>query len=249
VYNRRFVTPRRVIRGRSRSRMSSSSSRLRARVSFLAAGSFAIALLVASAVGSVALAKRGDAKAGAEKVLACQACHGPSGNSTNPEWPSLAGQNAAYTAEQMKLFRAWHRNDLVMAAQAQAVPEDQDIADISAYFAAQTPVGLEADPSYWKAGEELYRGGDKARGIPACKACHGPVGRGNPTAGYPALRAQHAQYTVKQLTAYAADERYLDPNGSGQKFKSRNGHMMVTISKRLTAEDMRNLASYMQGMR
>jgi cytochrome c553 len=229
--------------------MFSSSSRRSALVGPVALGSLAAAMLVVSALSSVALAKRGDAKAGAEKVLACQACHGPNGNSTNAEWPSLAGQNAAYTTEQMKLFRAWHRNNLVMAAQAQAVPEDQDIADISAYFAAQTPVGLEADPSYWKAGEDLYRGGDKARGIPACKACHGPVGRGNPAAGYPALRAQHAQYTVKQLTDYAADARYLDPNGSGEKFKSRNGHMMVTISKRLTAEDMRNLASYIQGMR
>ena len=37
---------------------------------------------------------------------------------------------------------------------------DQDIADLAAYFAAQTPNGLEADPSYWKAGEALYRGGD-----------------------------------------------------------------------------------------
>ncbi len=215
-------------------------------VSFLLA---ACASLAFSMSGFAQGALKGDAKAGAEKVLACQACHGLNGNSTNPEWPSLAGQNAAYTSEQMKLFRAQHRNNLVMAAQATTLTADQDIADIAAYFAAQTPTGLEADPSYWKAGEALYRGGDAARGIPACKACHGPVGRGNAGAAYPALRAQHAGYTIKQLTEYATDSRYLDASGSGAKHKSRNGHMMVTISKRLSAEDMRNLASYIQGMR
>jgi cytochrome c553 len=38
----------------------------------------------------------GSAEAGATKASTCVACHGPNGNSTNPMWPSLAGQNAAY---------------------------------------------------------------------------------------------------------------------------------------------------------
>ena len=29
---------------------------------------------------------------------------------------------------------------------------DQDIDDIAVYYEAQTPAGLEADPSYWQAG-------------------------------------------------------------------------------------------------
>ena len=57
-------------------------------------------------------------------------------------------------------------------------------------------------------GEKLYRNGDRARGIPACAACHGPAGRGNPAAGYPALRAQHSMYLIKQLNAYSSDVRY-----------------------------------------
>ena len=56
---------------------------------------------------------------------------------------------------------------------------EQDFADLAAFFAAQTPAGLEADPSYWKAGEALYKSGDAARSIPACTACHGPAGQGN----------------------------------------------------------------------
>jgi cytochrome c553 len=211
------------------------------------ARTFAAALLGAAALALSPLAHAGDAAAGAQKAATCLACHGVNGNSVNPEWPSLAGQNARYTAEQLQMFRKAHRNNEVMVAQAQIIASDEDVADLAAYYASLTPTGLEADPSYWKAGEALYRAGDRARSIPACKACHGPVGRGNPGAGYPAVRAQHSVYTVKQLTDYAADTRYTAADGT--KHKSRNGHMMVTISRRLTAEDIRNLASYIQGMR
>lgn len=193
----------------------------------------------------VALAA-GSAEAGAAKAAVCTACHGVNGNSVNPEWPSLAGQNGAYISEQLHLFKGGKRVNAVMSAQA-LILSDEDVADLAAYFSAQVPTGLEADPSYWKAGEQLYRGGDRARNIPACKACHGPVGRGNPGAGYPAVRAQHSVYTVKQLTDYASEARYRDAAGVVQK--SRNGAVMVTIAHRLTADDIRNLASYIQGMR
>ena len=84
-------------------------------------------------------------------------------------------------------------------------------------FAAQTPAGLEADPSYWKAGEALYKSGDAARNIPACTACHGPAGQGNAGSGYPALRAQHSVYTVKQLQDYLTQNRYRDAADRGHR--------------------------------
>ena len=192
------------------------------------------------------LAPAGNAETGATKAAVCTACHGPNGNSANPEWPSLAGQNAAYIREQLLLFRAGQRNNPVMYPMAQPLT-DEDIHDLAAYFSTQTPAGLEADANYWKNGEKLYRAGDTARKIPACKACHGPVGRGNPGAGYPALQAQHSVYTTKQLTDYAAEQRYVDQ--AGQPTRSRNGQMMTTIAKRLTADDVRDLAAYLQGMR
>ena len=42
---------------------------------------------------------------GAARSAVCSACHGPNGNSVNPEWPRLAGQSAVYIAEQLRLFR------------------------------------------------------------------------------------------------------------------------------------------------
>jgi cytochrome c553 len=126
---------------------------------------------------------------------------------------------------------------------------EQDFADLAAYFAAQTPSGLEADPSYWKAGETLYKSGDGTRNIPACAACHGPAGQGNSGAGYPALRAQHSVYTVKQLQDYLTRNRYRDAADPATVHTTRNSAMMTTIAARLTPEDVRNLASYLQGLR
>jgi cytochrome c553 len=193
-------------------------------------------------------ALQGSADAGATKAAVCTACHGVNGNSSNPEWPVLAGQNAAYIREQLSMFKARKRiNEIMYPIVAQM--SDQDFADVAAFFAAQTPAGLEADPSYWKAGEALYRSGDTARNIPACTACHGPAGQGNAGAGYPALRAQHSVYTVKQLQDYLTKNRYRDPSDAAIINQTRNSSMMTTIAARLTPEDIRNLASYLQGLR
>ena len=188
----------------------------------------------------------GKAQDGASKTAVCTACHGPNGNSVNPEWPRLAGQSAVYISEQLKLFKTQVRANPVMMPMASGL-SDQDVSDVAVYYEAQTLEGLEADPSYWKAGEALYTRGDRARNIPACAACHGPGGRGNLAAGYPALRAQQSVYVVKQLNDYASGTRY--PGAKNPAQPSRNGAMMLTIAKRLTPEDIRNVASYVQGLR
>src|SRR5580700_11932380 len=168
-------------------------------------------------------------EAGATKATTCQACHGANGNSVNPEWPSLAGLGADYIAEQLKNFKESKRNNPVMMPNAMSLTAD-DMADLGAYFDSQVNTGLEADPSYWQAGQKLYRAGDSARGIPACMACHGPTGLGIEPAKFPALRGQHSVYVVKQLNDYASGARTTGPNG-----------VMQTIAKRLSPEDMRDL--------
>jgi cytochrome c553 len=182
-------------------------------------------------------ASAGDAAQGAQKAVVCGACHGMTGSSTNPEWPSLAGQSEAYIVAQLQQFKTGKRTNPLMTPMAVPLSE-QDMADLGAHFAQQTPAGLEADPSIWKAGEKLYRGGDQARGIPACIACHGPQGRGNGPAGYPALRAQHAVYAYGQLKAFAEGRRTTAGND-----------IMRVVATRLTDEEMRSLASYTQGLR
>ena len=214
---------------------------------FMAAGTCAWLLSVSFTPASAATPyDHGSVQNGTTKAAVCAGCHGPNGNSTNAAWPTLAGQSGLYVAEQLKLFRAKVRDNPVMTALA-APLSDADIDDLAVYFSAQTPTGLEADPSYWKAGEIVYVRGDKTRDIPGCIACHGPVGRGNLAAGYPALRAQQSAYTMKQLSDYAHGTRYSGANDKNPA--SPNGYIMATIAKRLTPEDIRNLASYVQGLR
>ncbi len=196
-----------------------------------------LAAALSGVIASGPILADGNAETGAAKAVVCQACHGANGNSVNPEWPSLAGIGADYIATQLQNFKGGKRNNAIMLGIASAL-SPEDMADLGAYFGAQVNTGLEGDPSYWEAGQILYRSGDKARGIPACMACHGPTGYGNEAAKFPALRGQHSVYVVKQLTDYASGARTTGPNG-----------IMPTISKRLSAEDMRNVASYLQGLR
>lgn len=78
----------------------------------------------------------GDAAAGKAKSAVCTACHGADGNSTNPLWPKLAGQHAAYMVKQLKDFKSGARKDPVMAPMA-APLSDTDMENLAAYYASQ----------------------------------------------------------------------------------------------------------------
>jgi cytochrome c553 len=112
------------------------------------------------------------------------------------------------------------------------------MADLGAYYSRQTLNGLEADPALYRAGQKLYRAGDAARGIPACIACHGPQGNGNGPARYPAVQSQHAPYAYAQLKAYSTGTR-----------PSPGNNIMPAIAQKLSDDEMKALAAYMQGLR
>ena len=123
----------------------------------------------------------------------------------------------------------------------------QDMADLAAHFEAQTLTGLEADPALWEAGQKLYRGGDAARGIPACSGCHGPNGRGNGPARWPQIRAQQPAYVANQLHAYAAKTRYAAV--AGQPAPPAGAELMYDIAKRLGEDDIKALVAFLKGLR
>lgn len=177
-------------------------------------------------------------EAGKTKSMTCAACHGADGNSVTPEWPSLAGQHASYIVKQLKAFKSGERTDVQMTPFAMALSE-QDMLDLAAYFESQTPVPRGADPELVGLGQQIYRGGVPERGIAACIACHGPRGRGNPLAAYPKINGQHAAYIVKQLNAYAAGERRSDADVN---------QMMRNVAEMLLPDEIRALASYIQGL-
>jgi len=181
----------------------------------------------------------GSAEAGKDKAVSCGACHGADGNSVNPTWPSLAGQSATYIVDKLKAFKKGSRSNVLMNAQVLSL-SDEDMADVAVYFSEQpaAPRAV-ADASLVDKGQAIYRGGNKEEGTPACMACHGPNGAGNPAASYPSLSGQYAIYTTAQLKAYASGERKSD--GATK--------VMRDIAKSLDDDDMVAVASYIQGLR
>ncbi|MDW8478647.1 MAG: c-type cytochrome [Xanthomonadales bacterium] len=193
---------------------------------------------------AIALAPDGDAgpgdpARGEAKAAVCAACHGPDGNSTNPEWPKLAGQHERYIARQLALYKSGARENAVMLGFA-ATLSAQDMRDLGAYFARQKVTPGVADESLVARGERLWRGGDLERGIPACMACHGPTGRGNPFSGYPALAGQHADYTAAMLRAFRSGLVL----GKG----SDANPVMAEVARHLSDEEIEALASYIEGL-
>ena len=79
----------------------------------------------------------GDAATGKALANNCTACHGETGLTSNPAWPSIAGQQPAYLVNVLKAFRAGLRKDPMMAAVARSL-SDADIANLAAYYAAQS---------------------------------------------------------------------------------------------------------------
>jgi len=181
---------------------------------------------------------KGDAAAGATKAVACTACHGPGGNGAiNPAWPKLAGQGSSYIAAQLNACKEHTRNNPVMWGQAAGL-SPEDIADVAAYFSSQKPVPGVASEDSVAVAQKLYRAGDAARGLPACGACHGPTGAGNPSAQFPRIGGQNSGYSSAQLKSYRAGER-------GAKGK---GQMMAAVATHLTDAEIEALASYISGL-
>ena len=80
---------------------------------------------------------KGDSSAGKTKSATCAACHGADGNTPiDANTPKIAGQHEDYLVKVLGDYRSGARSNAVMAAQTAAL-KDQDIADLSAYYAAQ----------------------------------------------------------------------------------------------------------------
>lgn len=182
--------------------------------------------------------KPGDATAGQAKAAACGACHGMDGNSSDAQYPKLAGQHEMYIAHQLHNFKGGERQNAIMLGMATPL-SNQDMRDIGAYFASKQSLPGVADQALVERGQQLYRQGDPQRGIPACMACHAIDGRGNPGAMYPQLTSQHAQYIEAKLKDFHNGVVW-GPEAHAQ--------IMPTVAKNLDPQDIAALASYIEGL-
>jgi cytochrome c553 len=180
----------------------------------------------------------------------CAACHGADGNSTDPKYPKLAGQDAAYLYRQLWAFKSGTRRSDIMAGIVAGL-SDADMTDAAAFYSRQSrqPDAVR-DPRLAAIGEHIF-----FTGMPVCAMCHGTSGqRGMPMMGMmghgmmgqgmmgrmpmmgmmgnaPNLNGQHAGYIVDQLNRFASGER--------------QAMMMGRIAATLSSADKRAVAEYL----
>lgn len=190
-------------------------------------GSFRIlcALLLAFAARA-ALAQ--DVDAGRKKAEVCAACHGPNGNSTHPQFPILAGQNFRYLYFQLRDFKEGRRKNPAMDPLVAQLSKE-DMFDLAAYFAAQTPVSTQFRPDPVKA----KKGKAKAEEV-LCTMCH--LGGFKGQNEIPRVAGQYYEYIVKQLHDFRAHRRTNDAGN------------MTSVAKTLSDADIDDLAQYIAGL-
>ena len=176
------------------------------------------------------------------KVLAqqvCSNCHGIDGNSTNPTFPKLSGQQPEYIVSELKEFRAHDRT--TPAAQsymwgiARALTNKQ-INQLAAYFSSHKNIPDKADNAKLIAeGKDIYVNG--IPGAPACANCHGADGAGGGNGAFPRIAGQHADYITKQLWVFKDTNQR--PDGTLMKAIT-NG-----VPKSITAEQIKAVSMYL----
>ena len=169
----------------------------------------------------------GDAAAGAEKAHTCLGCHGVKHYvNTYPTYhvPRIAGQHEAYLVSALQAYRGKLRDHGTMQANA-GLLTDQDIEDISAFFAAQ---GLEEhDSNYSDDSDKVEAGQAKAA---TCAACHGDTGFQANAPTNPVLAGQYKTYLQQALKSYRSG--------------ARQNAIMAGFSSQLTDEDIEDLSAW-----
>lgn len=198
----------------------------------------ALLAIVALVLGAPSVRVHGATDASALAQQVCSSCHGPRGNSGNPEIPSLAGQGALYLEQQLLAFKAQRRHG-VMSGVASGLSA-ADARALATYFSQQPPrwnPERSAAAQDSRRGRSIYLEGIDAKHVPACASCHALDGSGLPPE-FPRLAGQHAAYVDSQLRKFRAGNRLSNPNA-----------MMRVVSAPLSDADIRAVSTYIEALR
>ena len=198
-----------------------------------------VVVFVASVTALSASAQevKGDAKAGAGKIAMCIGCHGIKGyQSSFPEVykvPMISGQGAKYIAAALHAYQKGERKHPSMRGIAEGL-NDQDIADVSAYYEASGPA--------WRAHRQRRRANAKAAELVTkggCVACHGDNFNKPIDPSYPKVAGQHADYLFVALKSYKTE---------GHATWGRSNGIMAGIAKQFTNNELKTLANYLHSL-
>lgn len=186
------------------------------------------AIVAATAFSAAAPAFPQATAAPPAKAAACVACHGPNGNSTDPQYPILAGQSWRYIYIQLKDFKEGRRTDPVMTPMAANLSRDEMIA-LGNFFAAQ-----KAKPIAFKADGARVAAGKKISDAVLCPMCHlgGFAGQNE----IPRVAGQHPEYVRKQLHDFKERKRTNDAGN------------MTSVAGTLSDDDIESLAQYIANL-
>jgi cytochrome c553 len=185
---------------------------------------FVLALFALIPTGALAQ----DAAAGKDKALVCSVCHGPDGNSTIPQNPILAGQNARYIYLQLRDFKEGRRKDPMMSGIAANLSK-KDMFDLAAYFSTQKFNGQSA-----KGDASKIEHGKKVADAALCTMCH--LGGFSGQNEVPKAGGQHYDYVLKQLQDFKAKRRTNDAGN------------MTAVLRTIADEDLEALAAYVASL-
>lgn len=135
----------------------------------------------------------GDAAAGQLVAAQCRVCHGMDGVAKIPVAPHIGGEPAAYIVDQLNAFREDAREHEMMNVVAKTLEDDQ-IADVAAYYAGLRPVVAQAFARPGAAPPEN------------CVGCHGETGI-SVVEDAPNLAGENEIYIMTQLKAFRTGQR------------------------------------------
>ncbi len=192
---------------------------------------------VAWTVETVKLVRSGNAAHGKQLNGDCAGCHGEAGETDTPDVPNLAGQDSLYTFKQLADYKEGTRASPIMGEAVKDLSE-KDMADLAAFYASlPSAPTVAAMPAEAAALVPLARLGDGARLMPACDACHGTRGAGDPGSyGVPKLSGQKFEDMSLQMTTFRSGERGNDVY-----------RVMRDVCRQLTDAEIAGLAAYYSG--
>lgn len=203
--------------------------------------SLAIALVACvTLVSAQAQEVHGDAKMGAKKNATCIGCHGIVGYQASfPEVhkvPKISGQSAAYISSALNAYKKGDRKHPTMRGVAGSL-SDQDIADLSAFYAAsgvaEGAPALAAAPAATGDVAALVAKGN-------CVSCHGASFSAPIDPSYPRLAGQHGDYLFVALKSYKAD--------AANPQVGRSNAIMGGVAKQFSNAELKTIAGYVSSL-
>ena len=169
-----------------------------------------------------------DPPRGEQVAEACAACHGPKGNSPDPQYPILAGQTMRYTYLQLKDYKEGRRQDPDMTPIVANMGKE-DMLAVATYYSEQKPISIR-----FKADDERAARGKDIADSTLCTMCHQGHYQGQNEV--PRVAGQHPQYLKKQLLDFK------------RRARTNDAATMTSLSATLSEEDIERIVEYLAGL-